>query len=526
MEFKSLQNLKAPLKAAELTPEAQAFKAYKLRASRQETSSVVNLAFSPNRNHNQLAVCSGTKVGLWRTSPEGELKADGTITKFKDVTQCVAWRSDGKLLLAGEASGSCAVVNVETKGVLRRFRGHGDAVTCCSFAEEDRSRAATGGKDGKLRIWDVTTSDLLHTVRAHGDRAKVLLPWAGGPDMWVTAGYDGRVRLWDLRAGGFGDEEVGAGAVAMANHGCQIEAGVSFPKGSLFATAGGTEVKIWDLAAGGRLVQELDKGNRHAKAVTSICLDTTASVLLTASFDGYVKVHRAADLSHLWTYQLPGPAISIAWRPDDRGFAVGLDDGCWQMRMRKLDVDIRRAEASAAKKAKAGRERLQNMKGQSHKRGKDRKPDSDDEVVDEASLVNKRQRKENTIDFLFRKFEYQKALQFMMLKSTSHEVGLAIVDELLQRSALTSTLRSLSEEMCLDLMCWMLKVFGKGDSLHHSLLLELIHALLDTNEHMRPPASKELILALQRLDDKVSQEMTIQRSFMETSGMLKTVMSL
>jgi len=117
-------------------------------------------------------------------------------------------------------------------------------------------------------------------------------------------------------------------------------------------------------------------------------------------------------------------------------------------------------------------------------------------------------------------------MQFMMLKSTSHEVGLAIVDELLQRSALTSTLRSLSEEMCLDLMLWMLKVFGKGDALHHSLLLELIHALLDSNEHMRPPGSRELILALQKLDDKVAQEMTIQRSFMETSGMLKTVMSL
>ena len=61
------------------------------------------MAFCPTDPY-RLAVASGTKVGLWKQKQEGDVEADGTITKFKDMTQCVSWRSDGKLLLAGEAS--------------------------------------------------------------------------------------------------------------------------------------------------------------------------------------------------------------------------------------------------------------------------------------------------------------------------------------------------------------------------------------------------------------------------------------
>ena len=45
-----------------------------------------------------------------------------TYISSEDLTQCVSWRSDGKLLLAGEASGTCAVIDAESKRERERER--------------------------------------------------------------------------------------------------------------------------------------------------------------------------------------------------------------------------------------------------------------------------------------------------------------------------------------------------------------------------------------------------------------------
>lgn len=51
-----------------------------------------------------------------------------------------------------QAGGSCAVIEVEKNTVLRRLRGHGDAVTCAAFAETDKGRCASGCKEPPERL--------------------------------------------------------------------------------------------------------------------------------------------------------------------------------------------------------------------------------------------------------------------------------------------------------------------------------------------------------------------------------------
>merc|ERR1740121_1842734 len=246
-DFAQLQPLRQPRRAAELTPEAQHYKGFKARWKQKESGRVVDLAFSPAEPH-RLGVVSGTKVACWQAGKGGEATPAGQVSKFKDVTQCMAWRSDGKLLLAGEAGGSAAVVETTKFSVLRRLRGHDDAVTCAAFATSDRARCATGSRDGKLRIWDVATSELLQTVDAHSDCMKAIAPGPGGPDGWITAGQDGKVKVWDLRA--VGSEEAAAssglasGCVLAVDHGSPVEAGVAFPGGAMYVSAGGTEIKL------------------------------------------------------------------------------------------------------------------------------------------------------------------------------------------------------------------------------------------------------------------------------------------
>lgn len=514
-EFAELRALPQPRRAAELTPEAKHYKAFKPLWKQKENSRVEDIAFSPVSPH-RVAVASGTRVQLYQKDKEGEASVFAQVSKFKDHTQCVSWRSDGKLLLGGDVTGTCSLVEIEGHSVLRRFRNHGDAVTCAAFASSDRSRCATGSRDGRLRIWDVATSELLLTVDAHTDCLKVIAAGPGGPDGWITAGYDGKVKLWDLRSGLASADDttaksaVASGCVVAVDHGSPIEAGVAFPGGALFASAGGSEVKIWDLASGGRLVQSLP--DAHSKAITALSLDSSAAVLLTASFDGLAKVYRAATLEHLWTYRLPGPATCASWRADGKAFVVGLDDGQWQ---------LREFQGAAKKKGRPDPpvQVLTKLKRQ-RQNGMDSAPNADDEVVEPDRKAKMR---EEAVDFFFRKFEYRKVVETLSLPSTPTSFGLAVIDELLQRGALAKSLFELGEELCLKVLQWLMKAFGDGDALQQQLLMEALHTLLDCNKCLQPPCTPELVQAVTKLETKLMQQLCSHQVLMETAGMLKTV---
>lgn len=97
-------------------------------------------------------------------------------------------------------------------------------------------------------------------------------------------------------------------------HGKPLEDVVFFPSGGLLASAGGTEVKIWDIVGGGRQVQTLGS---HQKTVTSLtmtapresysALEGDGPRLLTASLDGHVRVF---DLSKFKVLS-PSPSSSF-----------------------------------------------------------------------------------------------------------------------------------------------------------------------------------------------------------------------
>lgn len=516
-----LQPLPQPRKVAELAPEAQAFKSYRAKGFQKEISRIVDLAFSPTAPY-QLAVASGTKVGLWKSKQEGEVESDGTISKFKDITQCVSWRSDGKLLLAGEAGGSCAVIEVETRKVLRRFRGHGDAVTCAAFSTSDKTRAATGSRDGRLRLWDVTACELLHTVDAHADCMKFLCPGPGGPDSWISAGYDGKMKLWDLRVAAPTDDKVVKAAITM-DHGQPVETAVAFPGGAMLASAGGPAVRLWDLAAGGTLMQAMPEA--HSKAVTSMCLDGQASTLLTASFDGFAKVWNVAGLEHLYSYHLPAPILCAAWRADDKAFALGLENGQWQVRHRRTEEEKAAAQKRASQEANASRVKksMVRRKAIGNLRGLDREAASDEEIVEPE---RPRKKKESQADFFLRKFEYRKCAEILANPGTDRAQGFALVDELMQRGALRVALKDQDEVFCLAALKWLHKAFVAGNTFQNNLFFEMLHVLLDNNRCLQPPTTVELVNALTVLDSKVAEEINLQDSLAETAGMLQSILSL
>jgi len=511
-EFEALASLPTPRRVAELAPEAQQFKALKPKWKHNEASCVMKLAFCPTMPY-RLAVVHGTKVSFWSPGKDGTGENDSNLSKFKDFTQCVAWRNDGKLLLAGEASGTCAVVEADSTNVLRRLRGHGDAVTCASFSSADKTRAVTGGRDGRLRLWDIATNDLLQTVDAHKDCMKTVASGVGGPDSFISAGYDGLVKRWDLRAADGGGAGAGA-CVVQVDHGAAVEDGVVFPGGAMYCSVGGPMVKIWDLGSGCRELQSMPEA--HSKTVTAVSLGQDAAHMLTASFDGLAKVFNVANLEHLYTYRLEGPITCAAWRPDGKALAIGLDSGQWQLRQAKVEKEVPETSEDPTKR--------KWIRTKGHLRGGNVQPGPEDEVV--VSSRPMKRMKETEVDLFFRKFEYRKAIEFIVGPGADPSQGWAVLDELLQRGSLAAAMSEHGEEFCLQMLRWLVRNYTNGDTLKSRLFEEALHTLMDHNRCLQPPCTAALSDAVGQLERRISQELQIQEAVFETHGILKTIMNI
>jgi len=523
----------------DLAPETKALKELKPSFTRQEHSRIAGANFSPVAPH-RLAVVSGTKVGIWQPSSlkENALEEGKSISKFKDVTLCASWRSDGKLLLVGEAGGSCAVVEVDRNTPLRRLRGHGDAVTCAAFAEADKSRCATGCKDGKLRLWDVSTSELITTFESHQDVMKTCCVGPTGGS-WITAGHDQMVKLWDERS------KPDKPAIAV-DHGSPVECGCPFPSAALYASGGGTSVRVWDLAMTGKTLQDLP--DAHSKVIMDMALDSQSSTLITASFDGFVKVFNSMDFTHLCSYKQSGPCTCVAWRPDGNGLMIGLDDGNWQFRSRrstgpKKKKPVVEGELVTGKRVfqrgkrdgplkddeeeeESDVERLKSKKWKREEgflRGHLHQPEPEDQIIDQVSLTRRRDSK---VTYLFRKFEYRKLAEYLFLNTNPKEpaLGLSIANEMLEQGALASGLRNLGEDLCLEALRWLNHALGVGtDSMQQSLTHEILLQLIDSNDCLQPPRSKELLSAMSKVRAQLWMEIQNQDVLFQTTGAIESI---
>lgn len=61
-------------------------------------------------------------------------------------------------------------------------------------------------------------------------------------------------------------------------------------------TAGGNEIKVWDMLGGGKLLHTFSS---HLKNITGMTFDGTGSRLLSCGLDGHVKVRNPFPSPHL-----------------------------------------------------------------------------------------------------------------------------------------------------------------------------------------------------------------------------------
>lgn len=365
----------------------------------KEFGAIDYIDFSPLEPHPFAVTCS-VRVQLYNPITRSVVK---NLNKFKETAYGGSFRSDGLLLVAGGEEGVLRLFDVSSKALMRVFKGHTGPVHR-TFFTSDKTHLVSFSDDKTVSTWDIPCETRLNTFTGHTDyiRAGAVSPIS--PSIILSGSYDGTVRMYDYRTK---DD-----AIFTVNHGAPVESLLFLPSGGIFLSAGGSEVRVWDAFAGGRM---LTKMSHHHKTVTSLCLASNGTRILSGSLDRHVKVYNVSTYQPVHTFDYPNSILSVGISPNDDTMVVGMVDGLISVRRRAMEVAV---SEKVAKKKTNYRFAGDNYRLNSH--------------VD--ILVPCEKRTETTHDKYFRQFKYSQVFKYGLCSSrVKPPVTVSIFQELIRR---------------------------------------------------------------------------------------------
>ncbi|KAG2185793.1 hypothetical protein INT43_002230 [Umbelopsis isabellina] len=483
-DYQKLQVKKYARLPSRQTNESRFWKKFKSPIAIKEYAEVSSINFSQVAPY-EFAVTSSTRVQIYSSKTHQPKK---TISRFKDTAFSGTFRHDGKLVIAGDATGLVQIFDVNSRAILRQFQGHKLPVHVTKFSNDSKS-VLSGSDDKTLRVWDVSTSDCLNEFTDHTDYIRAGLVSAENPNLIVSGSYDQTVKLWDMRSNS---------CVMTMNHGAPVEDVLMYPGGGAIVSAGGTSIKVWDLLSGGRAMHSV---SNHQKTITSMCFDGSCSRLLTGSLDQHVKIYNVMDYKVVHSIKYPSPVMSVGISPTDSTLAVGMANGY-------LSIRQRQAKSSEVAMKKMRDDYVQGgtykyfVRGQSHQGGED-----------DFRIEAKRQKRLQQYDQYLKKFQYGNALDEVLRTHQMPIVVVSLLQELIHRDGLKMAIAGRDDISLEPIVRFVVKHINQPR--YVNLLIDVANATID----MYSPALGQSPLIddlISRLRDKVKQEIKFQKDLMQT----------
>jgi len=276
----------------------------------KETGSVLHTQFSP-AEPSTLVFCSSVKVHLYNANSRLSKPGAG-LDRFRDTVLCAEFRKDGRLLVASDKSGTIRVIDPTPRsklanGVLRYWKPEDthERFQVSRVKWLGSTAFASAGDDKCVKVWDVMATTPVHTFVGHQDYVRALEP-VPDTNLVLSGSLDGTARLWDPRVAG--------GEVATFKHGSEtsgiVYSVLPLRGGTMFLTAGGSGVKVWDMTAGSEVpVKEMWN---HQKEVTALCPNPDVSRVLAGGLDGHIKIYDAATWKVVHGIKYPAAILSVA----------------------------------------------------------------------------------------------------------------------------------------------------------------------------------------------------------------------
>ncbi|KAA8497875.1 U3 small nucleolar RNA-associated protein 15-like [Porphyridium purpureum] len=501
--------------------ESRFWASHKVCGEVQLTGAATHVEFVPGGS--ELGVTAGARVVLWNGTASAPHRA---VARFKDTAYSGSFKKDGRLLVAGGENGVVQLFELSSRAILRKFQGHASAVHSVKFSQ-DGLRVVSAGDDRTVRVWDIPTHECLTELHGHTDFVRAQARAPASAHLWATGCFDHQFRLFDLR-------QKKRRNLMQMDHAFPIADTLLLPGGTLAVTAGGEEVRIWDLVAGGKLLSRL---RNHSKAVTALCLSSTASHLMSGGLDGLINIYNLETQRMEHSLAFPGQILSIDAAPDGMRIAAGLATGNAIVRIRaksnQAGAEFRSALPAARGDGGAdfrgwtlGRPKLTAQTASTPRLGSQRYflrgpaelPYADDKVV-----KHKKKPKQNAWDAHLRNFEYAKALDACLTSRQPPAITVAVLEELMLRRGLLICLQGRSQSELLPVIRMLSAHLC--DPMFSRTLLEVANLLLDLYAPMAF-VSVPFREGLLKLHATVAKELATQRLMRKLQGSVEVLLQL
>ncbi|KAI9199294.1 WD40-repeat-containing domain protein [Polychytrium aggregatum] len=491
-DYKKLGIKKYPRLQTRQTAETRYWRKFKSPILVKEYAAVTGIHFSPVAPFD-FAVTSSARVQIYSQTTHSVKKS---ISRFKDTAYSGTIRDDGKLLVAGDASGLVQVFDLNSRAILRTLEGHKDGVRVAKFSSL-KTQVLSASDDKTVKLWDVPVGENIVTFDEHEDYVRCGMVSQENSNLVLTGSYDHTVKLWDARA---------KVCVATMNHGFPVESVLMFPGGGLVASAGGAHLKIWDILGGGRLIQSL---SNHQKTITSMCFDGSYSRILTASLDQHVKIYNVQDYKITHSVKYPAPILSIGLSPDDTHLVVGMTSGLLSIRQRVVKTQ----ELVNAQR------QTEELRGGTYKyfiRGSKNLPGSDD-----LKIESRRKKRLRSYDKYLKTFQYGSALD-AVLATNQPVLIISLLEELIHRDGLKIALGGRDEDSLEPTVRFLMK--NLTNPRYSSLLIDISNLILDMYGSV---IGQSIIIdeLLSSMKQKMRDELNVQEKITEVLGFLDTLFS-
>lgn len=518
-----LQAVKLPPGPSPLTPEQIYWRTFKSQQLISSTSNnpVTHVSCPPgplnalSQPSDLFAVTTGTRVNFFSIRTRKLVKS---INRFGDTAHSAEIRRDGRVMVAGDDSGTIQVFDVNTRAIFKTWKEHKQPVWTTKFSPTDPTALMSASDDRTVRLWDLPSAKSTTTFVGHQDYIRCggfMTGQASG--LLVSGSYDQTVKLWDPRAP--------ASAVITFKHAAPVESVTPMPSGTTILAAADNQISVLDLVAA-RPLQVL---RNHQKTVSSLCLASNNTRLVSGGLDGHLKIFEATGWNVVAGSKYPSPILSLCIvssgiNGEDRHLAVGMQSGVLSIKTRlsgqqKVKEKERKKEMqaliegrideydkkTAKKRPKGWEKRL---------RGRDFTGEGVDLIIESNVGVNRK--KQKPWETLLRKGNYAAALD-KVLEEGHLQPTITLLTALRHRSATRTALSGRDDVSLQPIFKWVCKFIV--DPRHVNLCVDLGMLVLDIySEHMGE--SPQIDRLMGRLHKAVRNEVEQAQMACQTKGML------
>lgn len=461
-----LQQVKLPSGPSPITPEQQYWKSFRSQHIVPSPTSypVTHISFPapPGNslrpsNNDYFTVTTGTRVQIFSIQSRKLVK---TITRFSDIAHSGEIRRDGRVMVAGDDSGKIQVFDVNSRAILKTWEEHKQPVWTTKFSPTELTTLMSASDDRTVRLWDLPSQTSTKTFIGHSDyvRCGGFMPGMVS-NMILSGSYDETVRLWDSRAP--------SRAALVFKHAAPVEAVLSIPSGTTVLASAGNQISVLDLVAG----KPLTLIKNHQKTVTSLCLASNGTRLVSGGLDGHVKVFETAGWNVVAGSKYPSPVlavnvISAGPNREDRHLVVGMQSGILSIRTRlsgqqKIKEKERAKEMQALLEGTLEEYDLKNSKKrplgiEKRLRGLDFVGEGVDVII--KGNDRRKQKREAMWERDLRQGRYAEALDSVLSQEPVHSITvLTLLTALRHRSAMRAAFEGRDENTVQPILKWVCK---------------------------------------------------------------------